>query len=160
MRRIVAIVIATAFLAATTPALAGGYGHGHHGYRTGGHGSSFSYRYRGHGGHGAAVAGALIGGLLLVHLLTRPYYGSYQRPYYRPYHRPYYRPYYRSYYRPTYPPGPAYAPAPPAFGNCQPTTGTSIVNGRAAQYAGTMCTNPAGQGYILDGSVRFLGYLQ
>ena len=157
MRRFVAIVIATALLAATTPALAGGYGHGHHGYRYGGHGSTFSYRYRGHGGHGAAVAGALFGGLLLGHLLTRPYYGSYYRPYYSPYYRSYYQPY----YRPTYPPAAVvYTPAQPVLSNCQPTTGTSIVNGRPAQYAGTMCTNPAGQSYILDGSVRFLGYLQ
>ncbi len=156
MKRLLAVFIALVLLSTATPALAG---HRHH---------------RGHhGGNGAAVAGVLIGGVLLGHLLTRPTYGSYHRPYYRPYYRPYHRPYYRPYHRPyyrsyyrpyywpTYPPAAvAYTPTQPVLSNCQPTTGTSIVNGRTARYAGTMCTNPAGQGYILDGSVRFLGYLQ
>ena len=32
-------------------------------------------------------------------------------------------------------------------------------NGRPARFAGTLCTDPAGRGYVVNDSVRFLMYL-
>lgn len=61
--------------------------------------------------------------------------------------------YYR--YAPTY-----YAPPAPAAGGCLATTGTGYVDGRLAQFAGTMCYDRYGRGYIVPGSQRFVGYLR
>jgi hypothetical protein len=134
MRRFIAALSAAALLAASTPALAAGHGHGHYGY---GHyrGSHGGHYYRGHHGHdytGAIVLGTLAGVLVLGHLLSRPVY---------------------------------YAPPPPppprlAIGNCLPTTGVGYVNGRQAEFGGTMCYDQFGRAYILNGSEYFIGYLR
>ncbi len=86
-----------------------------------------------HHGHGAAIAGALVGGVVLGHMLTPPPPPPYPYPY------PY--------------------PPPPALGNCQPTTGVGILNGRRAQFGGTMCYDAFGNGYVLPQSQRFIRYL-
>ena len=127
MRRLIAALSTAALLLASAPAWAGGgYGYGHHGH---------GYRVHGHGhGHGAIVVGALVGGLVLGHLLTRP-----------------------AYY-----PEPRYYPPPPprlVLGNCRPTTGTGYLNGYPAQFGGTMCFDQFGRGYITPGSEYFIGYL-
>jgi hypothetical protein len=105
----------------------------------------YGHRYRRHGGvyghfgfhgHGdaAVVVGALAGGLVLGHLLTRP-----PAPYAAP----------------RVPRSPSGAP----LGNCLQTTGTGSWYGRPAQFGGTMCYDRAGQAYIIGGSQRFLRYL-
>ena len=168
MHRTIATLLAAALiLAAASPAFAGynrwkHYGYGFHKpYRYGGHSyryRSYSYRhykpyyrhggyygygrhtrYRGHRGygHGYAVLGALAGAVVIGSLLARPAY---------------------------YPPPPARAapalPVPPGLSGCLPTTGTGLYHGRPAQFGGTMCYDRFGQGYVLDGSVRFQGYLR
>jgi hypothetical protein len=146
MRRFLAVFIAIALLsAAASPALAGHYRYGHS-----------RHHHRHGGGHGYAVAGVVVGGLLLASILSRPSYPAYSRPYYPAYSRPSYRPYYRPYYRPA----PAYAPPPPPPVNCQQTTGTGSWNGRPALFGGTWCSDQYGQGYVVNGSTRFLGYLE
>ena len=130
MRRTIAALAAAALLTAATPALAGGthyrYGH-HHGH---------------HHGHGLIIVGALAGGLLLGHLLTRPAYYPPRPVYYQP--------------RPVY-----VAPPAPAITHCRPTTGTSITpDGRRAEYGGTMCYDTYGRAHILPQSVHFRGYLR
>jgi hypothetical protein len=163
MQKTIATLLAAALIfTAASPALAGyggskRYGGGHYKpYRYGGH--SYSYRhyrpyygyggrhgysrhyrhrgYRGHG-HGYAVFGALAGAVVLGSLLARP---------------------------PAYYPPPARAvpalPVPPGLSGCLPTTGTGLYYGRPAQFSGTMCYDRFGQGYVLGGSVRFLGYLR
>ena len=127
MRRLIAALSAAAFLLASAPAWADGY----RGHRYYGHG-----HYRGHHhGHGAAVVvGAVVGGLVLWHLLARPVYAA-----------------------PTY-----YAPPPPprlVLGNCQATTGTGYAYGRPALYGGTMCFDQYGRGNITPGSAYFIRYL-
>jgi hypothetical protein len=118
MKTTIAAIFATALLFGASPALAhGGHSHGH-----------------GHG-HGWAIGGALVGGVVLGHMLSQPRY-----PYY-----PY----------PPYPPGPPAA----ALGNCQPTTGVGFLNGRRAEFGGTMCYDAYGNGYVLPQSQRFIRYL-
>jgi hypothetical protein len=147
-------------VASAAPAAAGGYkhgGHGHHGFgygyghRYGHRRRHHGYRFRHHGyhhgyrpglhfgyhGHGSgAVAGALavLGGLLVLDVLSRP---------------------------PAYQPAP-YAPVaaePLRLGNCKPTTGERIIDGRRALMRGTWCTDQYGRGHILSDSVRFAGFL-
>ena len=145
MKKLIVAGTALALLLATTPAFAGGYsykrhgsyGYGHHGYKYGyKHGYRHGYkrhRHHRHHGHGYYALGALAGGLLLGYLLTRPYN----------------------------PPSPSYsAPPPRAQINCKPTTGTGYVNGRLAQFSGTWCYDNGGTGYVVQGSERFVGYLQ
>ena len=133
MRRFIAALSAAALLAASTPALAGGYGHGHYSGHYGGH---YGYGHRGHDYTGAIIFGGLAGALVLGSLLSPP-----------------------TYYAP--PPPAYYAPPPqPAIGNCQPTTGVGYVNGRQAEFGGTMCYDQFGRAYILNGSEYFLGYLR
>jgi len=131
MRRLIAALSAAVLLLASAPAWAGGgygYGYGHHGY-----GYRVHSHWYGHG-DGAIVVGALVGGLVLGHLLTRPAY---------------------------YPAPAYYAPPPPrlVLGNCKPTTGTGYLNGYPAQFGGTMCFDQFGRGYITPGSEYFIGYL-
>ncbi len=145
MKRIVAALAAAALLAtaAAPPALAG-YGHRYQGYRAYG-GYYYQHRpyyRRGHiGFHGdaAVVLGVLAGAIVLGALLSRP--------------------------RPA-PARPAFArpavlrsPSGAALGNCVQTMGTGTWNGRPARFAGTLCTDPAGRGYVVNDSVRFLMYL-
>lgn len=148
MKRFLVVLSALALLAGTTPALAGGYGHrhgGHGGYYKFKHGGYYghgyrkhrSYGHRGYGyrrhhdhGYGYAVVGALAGGVILGHLLTRPAY-----------------------------PSVVYAAPPPAYRNCQPTTGTGYVNGRLAEFSGTWCVDAYGRATVIPGSERFLRYL-
>jgi hypothetical protein len=171
MHKIIAALLAVALIfTAASPAFAGygrgkHYGGGHYKpYRYGGHYKPYRYggnfykyrhykpyygyggryrygrhtRYRGHRdyGYGYAVLGALAGAVALGGLLARP-------AYYPPPARP-------AYY-------PSALPVPPGLSGCLPTTGTGLYYGRPAQFGGTMCYNRFGQGYVLDGSVRFLG---
>ena len=126
MKRTLGALGLVGLLTIASAAQAGGYGYGyrHHGHHR-------------HGGHGALVVGALFGGLVLGHLLSRPAGPRYQT--YAPVSRVY---------------GP-----PPGLGGCQRTTGTAYRNGRLAQFSGTMCFDQAGNGYVLNNSTRFLGYL-
>ena len=99
----------------------------------GGYGHYGHYRHHGHHGHGAAyLVGGLLGGLVLGSLLTRA----------------------------ATPPPSYYAPPQPALGGCRPTTGTGYLNGRPAQFGGTMCYDAYGNAYIVRGSEHFLGYLR
>ena len=116
MKTTIAAILATALLIGATPALAHG-GHSH--------------------GDGAAIAGALVGGVVLGHVLSQPRYPYYPYPY------------------PPYPPGPPAA----ALGNCQATTGVGFLNGRRAEFSGTMCYDVYGNGYVLPQSQRFIRYL-
>ncbi|MDP6705154.1 MAG: hypothetical protein QF893_02330 [Alphaproteobacteria bacterium] len=147
-------------VASAAPATAGGYkhrGHGHHGFGYGyghryghrrrhhgyrfrhhgyphGHRSGVHFGYHGHGGGAVAGALAVLGGLLVLDVLSRP---------------------------PAYAP-PRYAPAaaePLRLGNCKPTTGERIIDGRRALMHGTWCTDQYGRGHILNDSVRFAGFL-
>ncbi len=160
MKKLIAALAAAALLvsAAAPPAFAGtryrhhGFGHGYSYY--GGHyyqyrpyyrygyGHHYTYRRHGYGhvgfyGHGdaAVVLGVLAGAVVLGALLSQPR------------------------------PAPAYAPAVPrspsgaVLGNCVQTMGTGTWNGRPARFAGTLCTDPAGRGYVVNDSVRFLMYL-
>ena len=109
---------------------------GRHGWY--GRGYNHHYRHRHGHGHDAAVGVVVfLGGMLLGHLLTRSY-------------EPYYREPIRS--------GPQWGP-PRGLGNCTPTTGEGVVNGRRALLSGTWCTDRYGRGYILQDSVRFVRYL-
>ena len=155
MKRLVAVLAATALLvtAAAPPAFAGA-GYRHHGF---GHGYSYYgghyykhrpyYRYGyGYGhigfhGHGdaAVVLGVLAGAVVLGALLSRP------RPVFA---------------RPAFArPAVLRSPSGAALGNCAQTMGTGTWNGRPARFAGTLCTDPAGRGYVVNDSVRFLMYL-
>lgn len=80
----------------------------------------------------AIVVGGLVVGTLLAHSLAEP--------------------------PPAYPLR-ATAAEPLRLGNCKPTTGRQIINGRWALLRGTWCTDQYGRGYILDDSVRFVRYL-
>lgn len=68
LKKTMAALLAMVILAASAPALAGGYGHGgnNHGH--------FKYRYgvHGHGHYGAALLGGLLAGVLINGILTHP----------------------------------------------------------------------------------------
>ena len=148
MKKLIAALAAAALLvsAAAPSAFAGtryrhygysGYGGHYYNYRPYyryGYGRHYGYRYYGHG-DAAVVLGVLAGAVVLGALLSQPK------------------------------PAPAYAPAVPrspsgaVLGNCAQTTGTGTWNGRPARFAGTLCTDPAGQAYVVNDSVRFLNYL-
>ncbi len=131
MRKIAASLAFLLVLNTALPALAGGYGYGY-GYRQGNHFKGYGghrrhgYRYGFHG-HGGALVGVLLGGVLLGHLLSQPA---------------------------------PYVPPAPALGGCRPTTGTAYLNGRLAQYGGTMCYDRFGAPYVIPGSEYFIGYLR
>ncbi len=131
--------------AATSPADAGHRGHGFHGGAAAkghfGHHRRHRGRHRRHGhGHGAVVAGAILGGLAVAYLLTRPGPDGYARP---------------------APARVSRAPTPPpGLGDCRSTTGTRVTeSGRRVLMAGTWCTDAEGRGYILDDSFHFVRYL-
>ncbi len=152
-KKLIAVLAAAALLVsvAAPSAFAGTryrhYGHGGHYYNYRpyyryGYGRHYNYRRYGYGhigfyGHGdaAVVFGVLAGAVVLGALLSQPR------------------------------PAPAYAPAVPRspsgapLGNCAQTTGTGTWNGRPARFGGTMCYDPAGRGYVVNDSVRFLMYL-
>ncbi len=148
MKKLIAVLAAAALLVSVAAPSAfagtryrhyGYYGHGGHYYNYRqyyryGYGRHYGYRYYGHG-DAAVVLGVLAGAVVLGTLLSQPR------------------------------PAPAYAPAVPrspsgaALGNCAQTTGTGTWNGRPARFAGTLCTDPAGQAYVVNDSVRFLMYL-
>lgn len=110
MKKTIAAFLASAFLLAATPGLAQA-GHKHH-------------------DHGAAIAGAFLGGAVLGHVLTQP----------RPHPAP--------------PPPPG-----PAFGNCHPTSTVEFVNGRRAEFQAAMCYDGFGRPFIVPESRRFVRYL-
>ena len=93
----------------------------------------YGYKHHHHGGHGYYVAGALLAGLVIGNLLTKA-----ATP--------------RVVHKTTVVQSP--------YTHCRQTTGTSRLNGRVAQYAGTICYDAYGRAYIIRGSERFLGYLQ
>jgi hypothetical protein len=165
MKKLTAVLAAAALLAiaVASPALAGYrykhsgyYGHGgnYYNYRPYyryGYGRHYGYRRHGYGysgfyGHGdaAVVVGVLAGAVVLGALLSqpRPVYASpvYARP----------APVRAAVFR---------SPSGAALGNCVETLGTGTWNGRPARFAGTRCTDAAGQAYVIDDSVRFLMYL-
>ena len=45
------------------------------------------------------------------------------------------------------------------FGNCRPTTGERLIDGRRALMSGTWCADQYGRGYILRDSIRFERFL-
>ncbi len=157
-KKLIAVLAAAALLvsAAAPPVFAGTryghsgyYGHGGHYYNYRpyyryGYGRHYGYRRHGYGhvgihGDAAVVVGVLAGAVVLGALLSQP--------------------------RPVYArPAPARAavlrsPSGAALGNCVETLGTGTWNGRPARFAGTRCTDAAGQAYVIDDSVRFLMYL-
>ncbi len=151
VKKLVAVLAAAALLvSAVAPSAFAGSRYRHHGYY--GHGGHY-YQYRpyyrhgyGYGhigfyGHGdaAVVVGVLAGAVVLGALLSQP------RPVYA---------------RPVYAGPPVLrSPSGAALGNCVQTMGTGTWNGRPARFAGTRCTDPAGQSYVVNDSVRFLMYL-
>jgi len=163
MKKLIAVLAAAALLVTTAvPSVVAGTRYGHSGYYGyGGHyynyrpyyrygyGSHYKYRRHGYGrvgihGDAAVVVGVLAGAVVLGALLSQP------RPVYA---------------RPVYArPAPVRAavlrsPSGAALGNCVETLGTGTWNGRPARFAGTRCTDPAGRGYVVNDSVRFLMYL-
>ncbi len=152
MRIVFAAVAALGLMLAMTPtAEAGHRGHGVHGgsvfkghfgkHRRHGRFRHGRHRHRRGYSSGAIVVGAILGGLVIGHLLTRPYPRDYasQR---------------------TARVGPVPAAPPAGLGDCKPTTGTQrTASGRTALMAGTWCTDAAGRGFIVNDSVRFIGYL-
>lgn len=127
MKRTLWVLGLIGLLTMTSAAQAGGYYRHHYGHRHHHHG----------GGHGALVVGALVGGLVLGHLLSRPPAPRYQ----------------------AYAAAPRVYGPPPGLGDCQPTTGTAYYNGRLAQYGGTICYDAAGNGFVLTDSTYFMGYI-
>ncbi len=159
MKKLIAVLAAAALLvsAAAPPVFAGtrykhrgfGQGYSHYGghyykyrpYYRYGYGHRYKYRRHGYGhtgfyGHGdaAVVLGVLAGAVVLGALLSQPRPVSAR-------------------------PAVLRSPSGAALGNCLATTGTGIWNGRPARFAGTLCTDPAGRGYVVNDSVRFLMYL-
>ena len=129
-------VIVACFAAAVfaSPAGAGGWGkYGHHG----GHyyGGGVHFKHHSHGDAALYVVGGLIGGLLLGHLLSQP---RYRTPY----------------------PQVTYSRVDPQFTHCRETTGTAYRGGRKALFGGTLCYDRAGRSYIVNESVRFIGYVE
>ena len=52
------------------------------------------------------------------------------------------------------------APQPaPAYNNCHPSSSVGFLNGYRAEFVGTMCYDPYGNGYIVPQSQRFVRYL-
>ena len=130
MKRTIAAITTGVMLIASSPVLAGG-GHRH------GHYGHHHGRDKG-GDEAAYLVGGLLGGLLIGSLLTQ-----------------------KSYRQSSYAPAPVYtAPLPRARYDCQPTSGTGYLNGRLASYGGTFCYDANGNGYVVPGSVYFIGYLQ
>ncbi len=124
-KRTIALVVATAVLAVSTSAVAGGskhyygryhYGHHHH-----------------HNDDAYWIGVALIGGLVLGHLLTRAADAPPRR--------------YARRVR-------------PVLGDCRPTTGIGYRDGRKAEFGGTICYDAARRGYITPGSAYFIRYLR
>ncbi len=159
-KKLIAVLAAAALLvtAAAPPAFAGtrykhsGYqGHGGHYYKYRpyyryGYGRPYKYRRHGYGhigfhGHGdaAVVLGVLAGAVVLGALLSQPHPAPARPAFARP--------------------AVLRRPAGAALGNCVQTMGTGTWNGRPARFAGTLCTHPAGRGYVVNDSVRFLMYL-
>ncbi len=103
-------------------------------YRHGGGGAR--YYGHGHGSDGAWIVAAILGGLIVGQLIANA-----ARP------APAYRPYYR--------PDPVNA-----LRDCQPTTGQGMVDGRPAEFAGTICYDAYRRPYIIQGSERFIGFVQ
>ncbi len=146
MKNLIAVLAAAALLvSAAAPPVFAGTRYKHSGYQA--HGGNY-YKYRRHGyghigfhGHGdaAVVLGVLAGAVVLGALLSQP------RP---------------AFARPASArPAVLRSPSGAALGNCVQTTGTGTWNGRPARFAGTLCTDPAGRGYVVNDSVRFLMYL-
>lgn len=126
------VLVAGLQAASLGPARADGWRGGHNW-----HGRSFGYHHRHYGHHhhdGAGVA-VLVGGIVLGSLLVASLASPPRRV------------------------ATPVAAAPIRLGNCKPTTGETIINGRRAQMRGTWCTDQYGRGYILDDSVRFDRYL-
>lgn len=121
MKRTIAALAAVFVIGAYLPAEAGGR-HGHYGA---------GVRYHGHG-DGAWLAAAILGGLIVGHLIARASQ-----------------------------PAPAYRPDPAnTLRDCQPTTGQGMADGRPARFAGTICYDAHRRPYIIRGSERFIGFLQ
>ena len=158
MKKLVAVLAAAALLitAAAPSAFAGTgyrhygyYGHGGHYYNYRpyyryGYGHHYKYRRYGYGhigvhGDAAVELGVLAGAVVLGALLSRPP-PVFARP---------------AFARPAV----LRSPSGAALGNCVQTLGTGTWNGRPARFAGTRCTDPAGRGYVVNDSVRFLMYL-
>ncbi len=168
MKKLITTVTVAALLAASAaaPALAG-FGHRHHGFRSGPaiHGDSYfryrsgyrsrdrhhsRYRYRPryrHGGSfylsgdGAVVLGVLAGAVVLGSLLSHPARAPARPPLLRS-------------------PPVLRSPNGAPLGGCLGTTGTGTWYGRPAQFSGTLCYDPAGRAYVIPGSERFVGYLR
>ncbi len=158
MKKLIAVLAAAALLvtAAAPSAFAGTryrhsgyYGHGGHYYNYRpyyryGYGRHYKYRRHGYGhigfhGDAAVVLGVLAGAVVLGALLSPP------RPVFA---------------RPVFArPAVLRSPSGAALGNCVQTMGTGTWNGRPARFAGTRCTDPAEQAYVINDSVRFLMYL-
>ncbi|MCH8000592.1 MAG: hypothetical protein IIA34_02870 [Proteobacteria bacterium] len=147
MKKLIAVLAAVALLVtAAAPSAFAGTGYRHHGYYGyGGHYYNYRPYYRrghiGFHGHGdaAVVLGVLAGAVVLGALLSPP------RPVFA---------------RPAFArPAVLRSPSGAALGNCVQTLGTGTWNGRPARFAGTLCTDPAGRGYVVNDSVRFLMYL-
>lgn len=139
LTRMVACAALVVSLEATplAAALADGGWYGRYG---GSHRHHYSHRYRFHHHDDDVAVGILVflGGLLVGHLLTWSYESSYDPQPIRS------------------------APEsrePLRLGDCKPTTGEQVIDGRLALMAGTWCTDQYGRGYILDDSVRFVRYL-
>ena len=162
VKKLVAVLAAAAFLvtAVAPPAFAGtryrhsgsGHGYSYYGghyykyrpYYRHGYGRHYGYRRHGYGyvrlhGDGAVVFGVLAGAVVLGALLSQPRPVSARPASARP--------------------AVLRSPSGAALGDCVQTLGTGTWNGRPARFAGTRCTDAAGQAYVVNDSVRFLMYL-
>lgn len=126
MKRTIAALAALLLVAAYLPAAAAGR-HGGGYYGGGAH-----YYGHGHGSDAYWLGAAILGGLIVGHLIANA-----ARPP-AAYHR--------------YP--------TTALRDCRPTTGQGTVDGRPAWFAGTICYDANRRPYILRGSERFVGFLQ
>jgi len=125
-------------VAATMPGQADEGWHGRYGYDYRGHGHRHAPRHRQHGhyhggGDAAAAVAVVLGGVLIATLLAH----SLAEP------------------QPEAPP----LAEPLRLGDCKPTTGRRLIDGRWALLRGTWCSDQYGRGYILNDSVRFVRYL-
>ena len=128
-RRAIALAVAAAVLAVSAPAMAGKSKHYYGRYHYGHHG----YHRHHHNNDAYWIGAALIGGLVLGHLLTRA-----AEP----------------------PPRRYVRRVRPVLGDCRPTTGVGYRNGRKAEFGGTICYDSVRRGYITPGSVYFIRYLR